>query len=345
MVDLGLKPEIGGIKTIEPDVACDFIPALSPDALLFVESRLIGGQVLEVDSCMVLKKERDLFAFVPSGSVHIEMDSVAVERSEQVLEDREESLAVTVGGAYESLPSQERCHPSGEVESLSVLAGCGDFEALAFPGPASSKTGMEAETGFVLKDDRFIGFELAQFFLTPPENRWRLWLEPEDKHNQPVSDCNPGDATSIGLALPAGVRPSCANESPMWARPSQLAVSQNHGASSPNPAVAAPLLRLSAAPNARAAPWALRPGSRSDSHHVSSAPESHAPSSATHLSFPAAGPPEPAAWPQSSIPPMPPGFASPVQEAAPWLPRDVSQTRLSQRKYSITMQQLLVRSY
>jgi hypothetical protein len=245
--DFALESKIRRIKTVEPGVAGDFIPALSPDALLFVESRLIGRQVLEVDPCMMLKEDPDLFALVPSGAVHIEMDGIASERSEHMLEHGKESFAVTLGGAYESLPSQERRNPSGEVEPLSVLAGSGDFETSAFLGPTSSKARMETESSFVLKDDRFIDFEAAEFFLTHLENRRRLWPEPEDKHSQPVSDCSPGDATSIGLALPSGARPSSAGESPAWAHPSQHAVSQNRAASFPDPVVAAPSLRLSAA--------------------------------------------------------------------------------------------------
>ena len=174
MVDLALKSDICGIKAIEADIASNFISALSPDTLLFVESRLIGRKVFKVDSCMVLKKEPDLFAFVPFGAIHVEVDGIASERSEHMLEHQEESLAVTLGGAYESLLPQQGRHPAGEVESVPVLAGSGNFEAFTFPGPASSKTGMEAETSFVLKDDRFIGFEQDQFFLTPPESRRRL---------------------------------------------------------------------------------------------------------------------------------------------------------------------------
>lgn len=345
MVDFGFEAEIGDIKTVEPDVAGDFIPALPPDTLLFVESWLIGRQVLELDSCMAIQKEPDLLALVPSGAVHIEMDGIPWERSEHVIEHREESFVVALDSAYESLPSQEGRNPAGEVEPLLVLAGSGDVETPAFLGPTSSKTRMETESSFVLKDDRFIGFEAAEFVLTPPENRQHLWPEPEDKHGQPASDCSPGDATSIGLAWPSAARPSSEGESPAWDHPSQLAVGQNRGASFPDPVVAAPSLGLSAAPDVPSAAWAPTPESRRDSHRVSIVPESHAPDPARRLSVPDADPPKPAAWRQSSILSMPPGFASPVEEAAPWSPRDASQLRLSQPKYNMALQHVIMRSY
>jgi hypothetical protein len=341
--DFALESKIRRIKTVEPGVAGDFIPALSPDALLFVESRLIGRQVLEVDPCMMLKEDPDLFAFVPSGAVHIEMDGIASERSEHMLEHGKESFAVTLGGAYESLPSQERRNPSGEVEPLSVLAGSGDFETSAFLGPTSSKARMETESSFVLKDDRFIDFEAAEFFLTHLENRRRLWPEPEDKHSQPVSDCNPGDAASIGTAVPSGARPSSSGESPALARPRRLAVSQNRGASFPGPFVVAPSLRLSVAPDGLTAAGEPEPVSHPGLHHVSSAPESHDLDPTKRLPVPDAGPPKPATWRQSSIPPMRPELASPVQEAAPWSPRGESKSKLSQFKYNIIMQHLILR--
>src|SRR4030042_2308576 len=101
MVNLALELKIDAVKAIEPDVTGDFVSALSPDALLFIEGWLVRGKVLKMDSGVVLDKEADCFAFVPLGAVHIEMDSVASESSEHVIKDLQESLSVALGGAYE----------------------------------------------------------------------------------------------------------------------------------------------------------------------------------------------------------------------------------------------------
>ena len=83
-----------------------------------------------------------------------------------------------------------------------VLAGSRDLKTLAFLSPASSQPGMQAKAGLILKNDSFIEFEVAQFFLTPRENVGHLWPEPAGKRNRPASDCNLSDATNIVPASP-----------------------------------------------------------------------------------------------------------------------------------------------
>ena len=78
-----------------------------------------------------------------------------------------------------------------------VLAGSRNFEALTLLGPPSPQAGMKAKAGLILKNDDFLGFEVAQFFLTPGENGVHPWREPEDKHVQPASGCNLSNAANI----------------------------------------------------------------------------------------------------------------------------------------------------
>jgi len=189
---------------------------------------------------MALEKELNFFAFVPFGAVNVEMDGVTPERTEHMLENKQESLAVTLSCADETFPSQEGRNPARQVEPFPMLAGSWDFETFTSPGPAPSEARMETEAGFILKDDRFIGFKLGEFFLTAPENRWRLWPEPADKHIRPVSDCNQDDATNIGLGVPSvATRRFSLGESPVSARPRRLAIGRSPVASSPNLALGA----------------------------------------------------------------------------------------------------------
>lgn len=330
MIHLAFESEICGVEAIEPDIARDFISALSPDAFLFIESWLVRRKVLEVNPGMVLEKKPDRFALVPVGAINIEMDGIASERSEHVLEDLEECLPVAPGRAYDSFPSQHGRHPTGQIEPLSVLAGSGDFETLALLSPTSPKARMETKASLILKDNRFIGFEAGQFFLTPDENRLRPWPEPEGKHSQPVSDCNPSGATSIGPVGPSDALQSpSSGVSPASARPRQRGAGQTPGASSPSLAAVAASARMSVDSDGLASAWGEEPESHLDLHHVSIVPESRDLDPTKRLPAPAAGPPKPTTARQFLIPPMSPELASPLPVAFLWLHRDASKSRLS----------------
>lgn len=274
---------------------------------------------------MALEKELDLFALMPFSAVNVEMDGVTPEGTKHMLENKQESLAVTVSCAYEAFPSQEGRNPARQVEPFPMLAGSWDFEALTSPGPTPSEARMETEAGFILEDNRFIGFKLGEFFLTAPENRRRLWPEPADKHSRPVSDCNQGDATSIGTGVPSvAPRRFSSGESSASARPRRLAIGRSPGASSPNLALAALSARMSADRSAPAAAWVPKPVYRPDLYHLSIVPESCGSDQAKRLSAPDVVPPKPTAWRRSSIPPMRPEAASLVPTASLWLPLNAS---------------------
>ena len=156
MVDFSLESEIDGVQTVEPDIPGNFIFALSPDALLFVECGLVGRKVFKMNPSMALEKELDSFAFVPVSPIHIEVNGIASVGSDHMLQDLQESLPVAPGRAYQSFPPQQWRHPAGQIEPFPVLAGGGNFEAFTLPGPTSPETGMKAKASFILKDDGFI---------------------------------------------------------------------------------------------------------------------------------------------------------------------------------------------
>lgn len=245
---------------------------------------------------MALEKELDRFTFMPFCAVNVEMNGIARECSEHVLEDEQESFPIALSGAYDSFPSQEGRHPTGQVEPFPVLAGSRNFEAFTFPGPSSPEAGMETEAGFILKDDRFIGFKLGEFFLTPPENRRHPWFEPADRHSQPASGCSPSDVTSTGPDAPS-IAPQTfsSGESPVSLHPRRLAIGRSPGASSPNLAPAALSARMSVDPYAPAAAWVPGPLPRLDLHHLLNVPESRGSDQVKRLLAQDVGPPKPAA--------------------------------------------------
>lgn len=329
MVNLALETDICCVETVEPDVAGNFVSALSPNAFLLIECWLVRRQVFKVNSGMVPEKELNLLTFVPFCAIHIEVDGITSERSEHMLQDLQESLPVPLLGTYESFSPQQRGHPSRQVEPLPVLAGGRNPETLTLLGPTSAEAGMKAETGLILKDDRFVDFESAEFFLTAGENRRRPWPVPEDKRSLPVSDCNPSDATSIEPDVPSRARQAPAlDESPGSAHPRQLSAGQTPAASFLNLAVIAASTQVSVDPDDLVVAWGPTPGSRLDSRHAHSVPESCDSNPTKRLLVPDDGPPKPTTGRRSLAPPTPPEPASPVRAAFLWLPRAL-ESRLS----------------
>ena len=329
MVDLALETEICGVETVEPDVAGNLVPALSPDAFLFIERWLVRRQVFKVNSGMVAEKETELLTFVPFCAIHIELDGVTSERSEHMLEDQQESFPVSLGSTYEPFPPQHRGHPSGKVEPLVVLAGGRNSETLALFGPTPAEAGMKAEASLILKDNRLIDLELAEFFLTADESPWRPLPLPEGKRSLLVSDCSPGDAASIGPGVPSTARPvPVSGGSPVSAHPRRLSAGQILAASFPSLAVIDASIQVSVDQGDRAVAWVPSPGHPLDSHRVNNVPESCDSNPTKRLFVPDAGPPKPTAGRRSLALPTPPELASPGRAAVLWSLR-ASESRLS----------------
>ena len=346
MIDFSPESNIENIEVLKPDVPGDLVAALAPDILLLIESGLIGRQVFQMNLSMALEEKPYFVSFVPFSPVHIEVDNVTAELFQHMLQYLHESLAVTLGGAYQAFPPQQGGHPTGEIEPLAMLAGGRDLEALTFLSPASSQAGMKAKAGLILKDDGFIGFELGQFFLTLGGNPLRPWPWPEDKHSQPVSSCSPDDATSIGPVVSSTSRQGpLSGGLPASARPMCLSAYRTHGEAFPGLAVSALSMRVSTDPDGLAGALAPKPELRSRLPHVSIVPESSGLNPTKRLHVPDAGPPKPAVGQRSSILPTPPVPASQVPADFSWLPWDASPLKLSRREYSISMKQLLVRLY
>jgi len=336
VVDFALETEIDGIEAVEPDVPGDFISTLPPNALLLIEGWLVRGKIFKMNLGMTLKKEHDLLTLVPIGSIHIEVDGVASECPDHMLQNLQESLPVSPGCTYESLSAQKWSHPSRQIEPLPMLAGGRNSEAFASLGPASSEAGMEAETSLILKHERFIGFELGEFFLTPDEIGLHPRHVPVDKHSQPFSDCSPTDASNIEpVAFSASLQNLSSDEPAGSAHPRQVFADRTPGVIFPDPAAALVSTPASVDLAGLAGVWIPEPESLPDSHRVSIVPESCGSDPGKHSLVPDAGPPTPAAGQRSSTLPMPLGPASPSPAAFLCLPRGEPTLMLSCTQYSM----------
>jgi hypothetical protein len=224
----------------------------------------------------------------------------------------QESLPIALRCSNQSLPPQQWRNPTRQIEPFVVLAIGWNPKSFAPLGPTPSQAGMKAKAGLILKNNGFIVFKVKQFFLTPGENGGHPWHEPEDKHNQLFSDCNPDNATSTEpVALSTLSRTLSSGELRVLVHPSQLWRDRTPEEVSPDFALAVSLRTATIESAVLAWFVALKTRYLFDSLHESSLPGSCDLDQTKRLSIPDAGPPKPATRLQFSSQSMPPGLALP----------------------------------
>jgi hypothetical protein len=156
-------------------------------------------------------------------------------RSIQMFQNLQESIPVTALCTNHAVAPQQRGDPSGYVQALVMLAGRQNLQATPFLAPAMTKSGMEGETGLILKNDRLSRFQLLKFFLTSPGTSSHLHFWPEYRSNLRASSDIPDDAS---IAEPDALSGLCQsaflNEQRPLAHPIEPDSNQNHAASYPD---------------------------------------------------------------------------------------------------------------
>jgi hypothetical protein len=222
---LDLKPDI--IQTLKPLVCRRLIANLAPDSLLNVQSRLITGQVLQVQSHVALDKELNFLSPMPSGSIHIEPNRITTKSLIEVPQTLKESFPIALRPLHHSPSSKQRSHPSKQIQPLPMLARRWNTQPLSHLRPPNPEPRMQCKTRFILKDDRLPRSQGVQFFLTPGEIAWPLRCGLEGTNTQPVSVDNPTDASRTEPAEPSGLFQNDASGGPlMWGRPNELGSAQ-----------------------------------------------------------------------------------------------------------------------
>lgn len=330
MVYFSLESNIDNIEALEPDVPGDLVPALAPDVLLFIKSRLIGRQIFQMNLSMAFEEKPDCVTLVPFSPVHIEMDNIPAELFQHMPQHLYKSLAVAFRGADQAFPPQQGRHPAGEIEPLAMLASGRDFEPLTFLSPTSPQARMQAKAGLILENDGLIVFKAAQFFLTPGESDGHPRHEPGDKRSWLFSGCNPNNAASIEPVVPSTLfQTASSDEPPEWDHPRQLSTSQTLGDSFPVDAEAVPLAMVSVVSADPAGAWVSGTERHSDLPRESTAPLSCDLPRTRRLPIPAADPPKSATRRRFLRRSMLPGSALPGPIAFPWSLRDALSLELS----------------
>src|SRR3989338_5942548 len=140
------------LEILKPAVGGRFVAHTPPDALLGIQRRLIGRQVIQRKSAVGAQELSDDFALMPAGAIDVQPNPITLEPSVQVPEYHQETLAVPLGSSHQTIPPQKRSHPPREVEPLVMLAGRGNPQTLPLWGPPSSQARMQGKARLILKD-------------------------------------------------------------------------------------------------------------------------------------------------------------------------------------------------
>jgi len=157
---------------------------------------------------------------MPTGSIDIQPKRIASEPSIKATENLQKSLSISSFCLYHPIAAQQGSHPARHVQTLLVLARCGNPKPPANAGPSPTQTRMKGKTGFVLENHGLLRTQSLEFFLMPFRTSEPLGPSLADKHAQRASADTPTDASSSGPDAPSALcQTAAANESPAWDHP------------------------------------------------------------------------------------------------------------------------------
>jgi hypothetical protein len=142
---------------------------------------------------------------MPASPVYEQVDRVAPQTPVQVCQNFEKSFPIPSFRPNYPEPTQQRGHPSREIQPSLMLAGRGHTEPSSNLSPTEIQTRVQAKPRLILKNHGFLGTQASQFFLKPCETVWPPPSEPEDSHNSLSSVDTLTGACNAALALPSAI--------------------------------------------------------------------------------------------------------------------------------------------
>ena len=143
-----------------------FVTNPPPYPLLHIQPGLIARQIRHRQSPVMLEKNIDLFAFMPSGAVHQEPDLVTSQASIKLLQAKKKAFAIPLGMTNQPRFSQKRGHPTKNIQPCLMLACGRNPKSPAAFGPTHAQTGMEGKARLIFKYHRLLRPQIFEFFLT-----------------------------------------------------------------------------------------------------------------------------------------------------------------------------------
>jgi hypothetical protein len=111
----------------------------------------------------------DLFSLVPWRSIGVNPDFEPFESMAYMSENIKKALTIPCDGPNHPPSAQKRSDPARKIQTLAMLACCGNLKRLSPFCPSSAQARMEAKTCLVLKDNGLSGPKVSEFFLTTDE--------------------------------------------------------------------------------------------------------------------------------------------------------------------------------
>jgi hypothetical protein len=120
------------ILSFEPTIRRSFVSNLTPDPFLGIQPRLITRQVSQTKSHIRPYKQINFLPLMPSGSVHIEPDRIPLKSTIKILRASNKSPSISSRPSDHPSMTQQRSHPSKQIQSLTMLARGRNEQPLAF---------------------------------------------------------------------------------------------------------------------------------------------------------------------------------------------------------------------
>jgi hypothetical protein len=143
---------------------------------------MVFGDIVDHQTNVLKEKTVNFRALVPAGLVYPKINQIPPVSAQDGLEHREESIGIPLGLSDHTVLARHRVDPPEYIHPFMILAPRPDHRLLPSFRPYSPEFGMEAETGFIRKQDQSLpptSAKAEEFFLMSAETPSRLlpWLE------------------------------------------------------------------------------------------------------------------------------------------------------------------------
>ena len=222
-------------QIFEPSIRGGFVADLTPNPLLHIQSRLITRQISQTDPSMLPKKNIHFLPSMPSCPIHIQPQRIPPQSSIQMPQTIQKTFPVPLRLSQYPFSPQQGGNPPKYIQPFTVLTRGRNPQPLSPLGPTPTQTRMQRKSRLILKYDRLLRPQRAEFFLRPAETSWHPRLWPANRYNWPVSNDTPSGASNSAPAEPlALLQIAAANEPPRWDHPNATALNQNPTGISPS---------------------------------------------------------------------------------------------------------------
>lgn len=222
-------------QIFEPPVGGGFVADLTPNPLLRIQTRLITRQISKTDPSMLPKKKIHLRPSVPSRSVHIQPQRIPPQPSIQLFQTIQKPFPIPLRLSQYPFSPQQGSNPPKNIQPLTMLTRGRNPQPFPPLGPTPTQARMQRKSRLILKYDRLLRPQRAEFFLRLAETSWHPRPWPANKNNWLASnDTPPGASNSAPAELSALRQIAAANEPPRWDHPSATVLNQNLMAFFPN---------------------------------------------------------------------------------------------------------------